>query len=503
MILVIICVYMTIVLAIGLFSHKLFRKTGEDYFVATRSIGPFVLFMSLFGTNMTAFAILGASGEAYHAGIGVFALMASSSALIIPSVFFFVGMRLWSLGKRYGYLTQIEYFRDRWQSPGFGLLLFLVLNALIIPYLLIGIMGGSVTLTQITDGQIPGWLGGIIVIAVISIYVIYGGMRGTAWVNTFQTIVFMVCGGIAFFAIAGKLGGLVNAMTQVSQSHPDLLVREHHIKPLQLLTYTCIPLSVGMFPHLFNHWLTARRAETFRYTIYFYPISIALVWIPSVLLGIMGILDFPNLKGPAANSVLIQMIELHAPTVLAGLLAAGVISSVMNSLDSQSLAIGSMFTQDIVKHYGFHDRMTERQQVMYGRIFVFAVLMVTYFLSLISNRSIFRLGVWSFTGFASLFPVVVAALFWKRSTKYGAFASVVTVVVLWLFFFFRAGNSETYTVGGTGIMPVAIILAASAAAMLIVSLLTRPPAPAVIAKFFPTETASYAEPATAGAKPAY
>ena len=98
MTLAIIILYLCLVVAIGSLSHRLFRGTGEDYFVASRSIGPFLLLMSLFGTNMTAFAILGASGEAYHEGIGVFGLMASSSALIIPGVFFFVGAGALGLG---------------------------------------------------------------------------------------------------------------------------------------------------------------------------------------------------------------------------------------------------------------------------------------------------------------------------------------------------------------------------------------------------------------------
>ena len=96
--------YLAVVLIIGSLSHRLFRGTGEDYFVASRTIGPFVLLMSLFGTNMTSFALLRASGEAYHEGIGVFALMGSSSALVIPCVFFFIGTRIWSIGKRHGVL---------------------------------------------------------------------------------------------------------------------------------------------------------------------------------------------------------------------------------------------------------------------------------------------------------------------------------------------------------------------------------------------------------------
>ena len=484
MTLTVILVYLGLVLVVGSLSHRLFRGTGEDYFVASRTIGPFLLLLSLFGTNMTAFAILGASGEAYHEGVGVFGLMASASALIIPTVFFFVGTRLWALGKRHGFLTQVQYFRQRWDSDGFGLALFVVLTALLIPYLLIGVMGGGITLHQMTKGAVPQWVGGLLVCAVVMTYVCYGGLRGTAWANAFQTCVFMVLGAVAFYVILGKLGGLEQAMSRVSESFPDLVVRSEHIKPLKLLTYTCIPLSVGMFPHLFMHWLTARRAETFRWPLVLYPICIAVVWVPSVTLGIAGRLDFPALKGPAANSIIVKMIDLHAPELMAGLLAAGVFAAIMSSLDSQVLSMGTMFTQDVVRHYGFHDEMSERQQIRWARVFVTLVLVVTYLLSLVVTRSIFKLGVWSFTGFASLFPLVAAALFWRRSTKHGAFASLISVVVLWLYFFVLGWETPGYTVGGTGVMPVAVIVAVSSIVMIVVSLLTKPPDKATVERFF-------------------
>lgn len=480
----IILIYLCLVLLIGILSNRLFRGTGEDYFIASRSIGPFLLLMSLFGTNMTAFAILGASGEGYHNGIGVFALMPSGSALIIPTIFFFIGTRVWALGKRHNFLTQVQYFRQRWDSDGLGLLLFIVMIALLIPYLLIGVMGGGLTLAQITKGQIPQWGGGLLVCLVVLTYVSFGGMRGTAWANAFQTMVFMILGGVAFFVIVDKLGGFDHALAQIAAKYPDLLIRGDHISPMKMLTYTCIPLSVGMFPHLFTHWLTAKSARTFRYPLMFYPLCIAIVWLPSVLLGIFGQIDFPGLKGPAANSVLVKMIDMHAPGVLAGLLAAGVFAAIMSSLDSQVLSISNMFTQDVVRHYRKGDEMSDKDQVLWGRLFVFAIFAVTYALSLVSARSIFSLAIWSFTGFAALFPVVVAALFWKRSTKHGAFASVLTVAVLWSYFFFQGWKVPGYTVGMSGVMPVAVILAASAAAMVIVSLITKPPEKATIEKFF-------------------
>ncbi len=489
MVTLVIFAYLIIVLIVGTMSHRFFRGTGEDYFVASRTIGPFVLLMSLFGTNMTAFSILGASGEAYHRGIGVFALMASSTALVAPCIFFFVGTRLWAIGKRHSYLTQVQYFRERWNSEGLGLLLFVVIVALIVPYLLIGVMGGGITLNQITGGQIPQWLGGLLVCVVVFTYVCYGGVRGTAWANTFQTLVFMTLGGVTFFTIVHKMGGFSATLERVS---PDLLILGTHIKPMELLTYTCIPLSVGMFPHIFMHWLTAESARTFRYPVVWYPLCVAAVWVPSVLLGIFGSVDVPGLKGAEANSVLVQMIERHAPGVLAGLLGAGVFAAIMSSLDSQSLSIGSMFTHDIVRHYGFRSHamqegLSEKRQILVGRFFVFGILCLTYLLSLVLNRSIFKLAVWSFTGFASLFPIVIAALFWKRSTKHGAFASIISVVILWIYFFIQGWRVPGYTVSSTGIMPVAVILAVSALAMVIGSLISKPPHPTIIQKFFPSE----------------
>jgi solute:Na+ symporter, SSS family len=485
MTLAIIVVYLAIVLVIGLFSHRFFRGTSEDFFVAARTIGPFILLVSLFGANMTAFAVLGSAGESYTEGIGVFSLMASSSGLVIPVVFFFIGTRIWALGKRRGYLTPVQFFRERWDSNGLGLLIFIVQVLLLIPYLLIGVMGGGSTLTQVTDGQVPDWVGGLVICAVVLAYVTYGGMRGTIWVNVFQTVVLLGLGFIAFWVIIDKLGGLTAAMARLAEAQPDMLVRGEHIKPLKLLTYTCIPLSVGMFPHMFIHWLTAKSASSFKPTIAFYPICIAIVWVPSVLLGVLAHLDFPDLGVAAANSVLVKMIDQHAPGVLAGLLAAGVFAAIMNSFDSQVHSLGTMFTQDIVRHYGFHDRMSESKQILVGRLFMVAILIATYLLSRVMDRSIFKLGVWCFTGFAALFPIVVAAVFWKRSTKWGAFASTISVVVLWLYFVTIGWKSADYTIADSGVMPVALMLLVSTAAMIVGSLLTRPPEEATLEKFFP------------------
>src|ERR1700689_1685115 len=143
---IVIAIYLAIVLYIGIFAFRKGRATGEDFFLASRSIGSIVFFLSLFATNMTAFAILGSSGMAYRQGIGIYGLMASSSALVIPLTIFFIGTRLWALGKRFGHQTQVQFFRARWECDAIGTLIFLLSAAMLVPYMIISIMGGGTVL---------------------------------------------------------------------------------------------------------------------------------------------------------------------------------------------------------------------------------------------------------------------------------------------------------------------------------------------------------------------
>src|SRR5881628_821726 len=162
---VIIFVYLAVVLYIGIFAYRIsaHREEAEDFFLAGRSLGSFVFLFSLFGSHMTAFAILGSSGHAFNNGIVTFGLMASSSALIIPLSLFLIGTRVWALGKKYGFITPVQMFRDRWECSHIGTVIFVVQAAFLIPYIIIGVMGGGTVLSAISGGVIPFWFGGALV----------------------------------------------------------------------------------------------------------------------------------------------------------------------------------------------------------------------------------------------------------------------------------------------------------------------------------------------------
>ena len=507
---IVVSVYLAIIAIIGSVAFRRSKANTEDFFLANRTIGSMVFFLSLFATNMTAFAILGSSGQAYRQGIGIYGLMASSSCLVIPLTIFFIGTRLWSIGKRFGHQTQVGFFRDRWECSTIGTLIFALSIVMLVPYMIISIMGGGRVLNDISGGLVAYWLGCAIVALVVTANVFFGGMRGTVWVNIFQTTLFLLFGAVALIVIShGLPGGFGEYIGKIiGNPKTSYLVSRARMSERYFWSYSLIPLSSIMFPHMAIMCFAAREITAFKRTVVLYPVAIMAIWLPCVFLGVLGTQVEPGLKNP--DGILLHMLTDHAPLWLAGILGAGIISAVMGSDTHQVLAVSTMFTKDVFVHYGGKEKYGERGSVFFARGFILAATIIAYFVALRTPESIFELAVrFAFSGFAAMAPVMVAALFWKRSTKYGALASSLWVagwlILTWYLQHIsdamapKPGQSpvvlfpalghlfERTTANVTlyGFLPVVPMVLGSAVLMILVSLVTPPPSRATIDKYFP------------------
>ncbi len=529
--LIVIGIYLSIVIYISIFAFRQGKNTGEDFFLASRTIGTMVFFLSLFATNMTAFAILGSSGLAYKQGIGVFGLMATSSGFVIPMTLFFIGTRLWALGKKFGHMTQVQYFRDRWECSTIGTVIFALSVMMLIPYMIISIKGGGEVLSNISqqagpDGKMVPFvsetIGCLIVAVTVTIIVFFGGMRGTVWVNIFQTVLFLLFGFVAVWAISRKLdfGQIIADMGNSKGLPPPKdefsLVTRAKIDPWFFWSYSLVPLSSIMFPHMSIMCLSARKVSSFKRTVVAYPIAIMLIWMPCVFLGVIGAHVMPGL-GAKTDGILLKMLATYADPLLAGVLGAGIISAVMGSDCHQVLAVSTMFTKDIFQYYGGDKKYGEKGAVYFGRAFILLITVVAFFIALITKESIFDLAVrFAFSGFAAMAPVMIGALFWKRSTKWGALASTLYVGGMlagsfWLSKYFEQAALDAkspfipiWSAAGKvvltqykngdirffGMHMVVPMVAGSAIVMALVSVLTPPPSRATIEKYFPAGQAA-------------
>ena len=506
--LIILTGYLLLLVLLGIGANKLLRGTKKDYLLASHTIGPVLLLLSMFGTTMTAFAIVGSSSEAFKAGTGVYGMLASGSGIVHSLCFYLIGVRLYRHGRKYGYSTQIEFFRDRVESGFVGLLMFPILVGLIIPYLMIGVIGGGLVISTATVGAFPGWgdagsvptwAGALVICLVVLSYVFLGGMRGTTWANAFQTIVFMTLGGLAFYLLSEKLGGqdsFWENFTQLNSQIPDDAVARKKIPQSIFFCFMFIPLSVAMFPHLFQHWLTAKSSNTFKLPVVLHPIFIMIVWVPCVLIGCWAMSQFTlgeavgnklHLNSP--NAVMPAMVNRFIGPVTGGLLSAGILAAIMSSLDSQFLCIGSMFTNDLVGGLR-KEKLSDRSEIWLARGFVIAIVAVTYVACLATGfgASVFGMAIWCFSGFAGMFPIIFAALYWKRLSAAGVVSGLLAAIGSWLYLFREADYGSTpnfaVVIGGTPIMPVVVVFVCTAVAMILTTLVTCPPSQATLDKFF-------------------
>jgi Na+/proline symporter len=272
-----------------------------------------------------------------------------------------------------------------------------------------------------------------------------------------------------------------------------------------------IPLSAIMFPHISIMCLTARRVTAFKRTVVLYPICILLIWLPSVYLGVVAAGEFPGLGPGESDDVILRLLTAHTNLWVAGVLGAAIMACVMAS-DSQILALSTMFTEDIFAYYGGRRRFGDQAQIWAGRLFVVAVTAAAWWVAvqLKERVGIFELAIrFAFSGFAGLAPVMLAALFWRRSTKWGALAATVWVAASLLASFWlheasaavapRPGQPPVAIVPALGAMlertaanvtvwgflPVLPIVLVSALLVWAVSRLTPPPSAATVSRFFP------------------
>jgi solute:Na+ symporter, SSS family len=170
--------------------------------------------------------------------------------------------------------------------------------------------------------------------------------------------------------------------------------------------------------------------------------------------------------------------------------------------DSQILALSTMFSEDIFAFYGGKERFGASAQVFTGRVFVIALTVIAYAIALKFPQPIFDLAVqYAFSGYSAMMPLLVAALFWKRSTKWGALASALwavgSVTAVAIFQWVVATPKVVWSIGGVeilartpagttvfGLLPVVPMVIVSSLLMIVVSLMTKTPSEKAISRYF-------------------
>lgn len=194
--------------------------------------------------------------------------------------------------------------------------------------------------------------------------------------------------------------------------------------------------------------------------------------------------EFAALSGADSERVIIKiaqyMSDHHtALAVIAGLVFAGILACTMSTSDSQLLAASSAASENILKSV-LKIKMDEKKSMFTARIALVIIAVLGVIIAWDQNSSIFRVVSFAWAGFGATFgPVILTALFWKRSNKYGATAGMIAggvMVFLWKFGIAKLG-------GVFAIYELLPAFVVALIAIIVVSLCTAPPSKEITEEF--------------------
>ena len=419
-------IYLLFTLWVGLIGYQNQNNTAEDYFLANRSFGAIILFFTLSATNFSAFFFLGFAGSGYRIGISYYPMMAWGTGFAALT-FYFIGDRVWQLGKQKGFITPAELIADRFGSQPLKLVFLGVMVIFTLPYLTLQQIGAGYLLENLTGGQIPYFIGATFLTLAIVFYVCIGGMNSVALTDVFQGILMFVLMLVALFAIASAMGGISAANQAVYELKPELFTRQgvdNFFTQKKWFSYICLwTFTLPMLPQMFMRFYTPKTSDSLKVATIFYPIITTILFICPVLIGMWGHLAFPDLTGKATDQILPLMLGEYTSNWLASLVMVGALSAFMSTLDSQLLALSSMVTRDIYTAY-FRPQSSLSEQTWVGRLFIVLLAIIGLILAYQPPESLLSLATEAFSGLSVLFPTVIAALYSRNVSSTSCLLSI-------------------------------------------------------------------------------
>jgi SSS family transporter len=413
--------YFAAVVTLGWFGYRRTR-TAADFVVAGRTLGALVGGATLAATQISAGTFVGTVGLHYMAGICFAWVWPGAWLGWIVSVVF-VAPKL----RESGALTVPDYFARR-----YGITARTVAAALIVvayTIFLVAQYKASGIIVHTVLGW-PEWTGIAVVLASTTVYSLLGGLHGGARIDLLQSLV-MVTGVVtAVPYLLGHLGGLDGLAQQLTMVDVRLLGWFYGWREL-LAFGAAFGLSLAATPLEITRFLAMRDLTAARYAVGVAFIFQAVIGASIMMIGLSMRALFPDLpSGDQASSVM----AAHVLTPIAGsLLVVAAFSAIMSTVNALLLVASASIVHDI--YIPMRSRIAnDRRQLLANRIGIIALALIPVWFAvhevpLVQFIVLFQAKLIA----SSFFAPVVIGLNWKRASAPGALASMLTglVVCIW------------------------------------------------------------------------
>lgn len=453
-ILIVIALYLIGMMAIGIaFSRK--NETTSDFYLGGRKLGPFVTAMSAEASDMSSWLLMGLPGLAYLTGIADAGWTAIGLMVGTYLNWLIVATRLRKYSEANKSITIPEFFSNRYGDKRNVLTLISAVWIIVffVPYTASGFSACGKLFKSLFN--IDYHTAMIISAIVIMIYTAFGGFLAASTTDFIQSIVMTLALVIILIFGTVKAGGVSNVIDN-AKSLPGYfsMIKTYNpatnsSNPYQFLNIiSMFAWGLGYFgmPHILLRFMAIEDDKKIKLSR-----RVATVWVVismgvSVIIGVVGLAmtsngAIKNLQGSNSETIIVKISHLLAshgiiPACIAGIVLSGILASTMSTADSQLLAASSSVSNDILVKF-FHTKLSNKVLLTISRISLILIAIAGVVLAWNPDSSVFQIVSFAWAGFGAAFgPVMLLALFWRRSNLYGAIAGMIaggTMIFVWKF----------------------------------------------------------------------
>ena len=432
-------VYLLVLLAIGAWA----RRDAEDvagYYVAGKRLPSWVIAFSSNATGESAWLLLGLTGMGYLVGVHAFWVVLGE-VLGVTLAWVFVARPFKAYTDRFDSITVPDFLEDRFRD---GRQILRRLSAFIIVSMVALYVAAQLVAAGKAFDSFLGLnyeMGVLLGAAVVLYYTTVGGFKAVAYSDLLQGVLMFGC--LLALPIVGiaAAGGWGPMLSTLGTADPSLLrpmgaAGLSTAGVISALGFAGVGLAFLGTPQLLVRFISARGLGEIPRATPIAVVSIIVFDVGAVLSGMAGRALFPGLAD--AETVLPVMGTELFPALFAGVLLVVVLAAIMSTADSLLILVSSAVVRDVVQKI-YRPAMPERRLSFYGKVTVVVLGLAALAVALAEARVIFWFVLFAWSGLAAAFvPVVLCALFWKRTTLAGAIWGMITgfvVTVGWVLFF--------------------------------------------------------------------
>jgi sodium/proline symporter len=463
--------YLGVVVLIGVLSARFSSAGVSEFFVGGRKMHRFVVALSAVVSGRSAWLLLGVTGMAYTLGAG--AVWAVTGYIVAELfLFLFYARRLRYFSERYDCVTVPDFFAARFGDRDGRLRTVLITIILIfmVGYVSSQFVGGGKAFAA-SFGLSPT-TGVLLTALIVLAYTALGGFLAVSLTDTIQAIIMIVALVVVPVIALADRGGLLAVLNELRAFDPTL------VDPLALsagvgLGFLGIGLGSPGNPHIIVRYMSIAKPEQLRASAVIGTIwNVVMAW-GALFIGLAGRAYFSDvslLPGADTEQLYPFLASQLLHPVAFGIVVASIFAAIMSTADSQLLVAASSVVRDLyekILHRG--EEIPQKRLVLYSRIVVVFLVGAALVVGLTAEALVFWLVLFAWAGLGASFgPTSILALYWRRTTRAGVIAGLITgTAITFIWELTPALSSRLYE-----LIPA---FAGGLLATVVVSLLTRPP----------------------------